>query len=104
MEAVDLLSHPFIEKLADEVWDGPVRVERSLLWFSTSRNIIIQAFNYDIDPANPYEAQRITGKTPQRQKISSFSFSAWRDGINTRYLTHVLASLVLFIFAFIAFF
>ena len=27
MEAVDLLEHKYIEKLADEVWDGPFRVE-----------------------------------------------------------------------------
>ena len=35
-EALDLLSHKFVEKLADEVWDGPARVERSLMWYSTS--------------------------------------------------------------------
>ena len=25
-EVIELLSHPFIEKLADEVWDGPTLV------------------------------------------------------------------------------
>lgn len=44
-EAVELLSHHFIEKLADEVWDGPARVERNLLWFSTPWIAIITAWN-----------------------------------------------------------
>ena len=35
-EAVDLFEHKYIEKLADEAWDGPTRVERSLLSLNTS--------------------------------------------------------------------
>ena len=34
--AVDLFEHNYIEKLADEAWDGPTRVNRSLLWLNTS--------------------------------------------------------------------
>ena len=34
--AVDLFEHKYIEKLADEAWDGPTRVNRSLLWLNTS--------------------------------------------------------------------
>ena len=33
---VELLAHPFIEKLSDELWDGPVLVERNLMWFNSS--------------------------------------------------------------------
>ena len=33
---VDLFEHKYIEKLADEEWDGPNRVNRSLLWLNTS--------------------------------------------------------------------
>lgn len=35
-EAVDLLEHKYIEKLADEVWDGPKRINRSLFFLNTS--------------------------------------------------------------------
>ena len=35
-QAVDLFEHKYIEKLADEAWDGPSRVNRSLLWLNTS--------------------------------------------------------------------
>ena len=33
---VELLEHSYIEKLADEMWDGKARVERSLMASSTS--------------------------------------------------------------------
>ena len=35
-KTVDLFEHKYIEKLADEAWDGPNRVNRSLLWLNTS--------------------------------------------------------------------
>ena len=41
---VDLLDHKYVEKLADEVWDGPYRVERSPLWLCTSAIAIESAF------------------------------------------------------------
>ena len=36
-EEIELLSHRYVEKLADESWDGPFRVERSPFWLCTSR-------------------------------------------------------------------
>lgn len=33
---IELLDHKYVEKLADEVWDGPSRVERSPLWLCSS--------------------------------------------------------------------
>ena len=33
---IELFNHKYVEKLADEVWDGPYRVERSPLWLCSS--------------------------------------------------------------------
>ena len=35
-KVIELLEHKYVEKLADEMWDGPFRVERSPFWLSTS--------------------------------------------------------------------
>ena len=42
---VDLLDHKYVEKLADEVWDGPYRVERSPLWLCSSAIAISSVLN-----------------------------------------------------------
>ena len=33
---IELLEHKYVEKLADEMWDGPFRIERSPLWLCSS--------------------------------------------------------------------
>ena len=45
-EALDLLENKYIEKLADEVWDGPNRVTRSLFFLNTS----VTALHCLVDP------------------------------------------------------
>ena len=49
--AIDLLDQKYVEKLADEVWDGPYRVERSPLWLCSSAISIQSAF----EPSNELE-------------------------------------------------
>ena len=43
-DEVELLGHKYAEKLADEVWDGPYRVERSSLWLCCSAIALNQLF------------------------------------------------------------
>ena len=44
-DSVDLLEDNYIEKLADEAWDGPTRVDRSPFWLNTSYSAL-KAFSY----------------------------------------------------------
>ena len=41
---IELLEHKYVEKLADEMWDGPFRVERSPFWLCTSALAIEKVF------------------------------------------------------------
>ena len=43
-DEVELLGHKYAEKLADEVWDGPYRVERSPLWLCSSAIALDEVF------------------------------------------------------------
>lgn len=54
-KAVGLFDHKYIEKLADEAWDGPTRVNRSLLWLSTSSIALDLLFEGDESLEDPFE-------------------------------------------------
>lgn len=75
---MELLSHHFVEKLADEVWDGPDRVERQLLWFSTSWLALQKANNPLTENFDPFEGKiKLYKAIPSENKISNFGFKAW---------------------------
>ena len=56
-DIVDLLDHKYIEKLADEVWDGPQRVERSLFWLNSSYIAIQESFESGDQLEDPLEVR-----------------------------------------------
>ena len=99
---VGLFDHPYIEKLADEVWDGPYQVERSPLWLNSSYIAIGEAFESSYEFEDPLEIRDSFGKenhpNPKWQKLSSWGFSAWSQGIMVRYFNFILVSFLLAVY------
>ena len=88
---VELLGHPYIEKLADEVWDGPQRVDRSLFRHSTAWRAVKGVFLPSHELSDPLEAPQHTAI----QRAPAFGFASWRDGVGIRYFAFVAMQLLL---------
>ena len=82
---VELLSHPYIEKLADAVWDGPQRVDRSLFRHSTAWRAVKNVFLSTYDLSDPLE----TPHGPILENAPGFGFASWRDGVGMRYYAFI---------------
>ncbi len=97
---IEFLQVPYVEKLADEVWDGPPRVRRSPLWLSTAWMAVTSIFREDHSLQDPFQrrAERHRSRKeedplPEWAANSAWGFTAWRDGLMPRYSLYILVAM-----------
>ena len=90
---IDLLEHKYVEKLADEVWDGPFRVERSPLWLCSSAialGCLLESSSSLEDPLEVRDFFHLEKRGhPRWNKLSAWGFTAWKRGTMARYISYV---------------
>ena len=99
---IELFDHKYVEKLADEVWDGPYRVERSPLWLCSSAIALSTIFLSSDSLEDPFTIRDSFDPQhrnhPRWNKISAWSFHAWNEGTMVRHGTYAMISLLVSIY------
>ena len=99
---IELLEHKYVEKLADEVWDGPIRVERSPFWLCSSGIALSQVFEPLHTLEDPLTLRDSFGREREERnkwnKLSAWGFGAWKEGMMVRYGVYIYVTLFLTIY------